>query len=292
MLKINLSPLRNKIDSYVKEYYSLSEKPELKEIDKDKQWITAMISKFVDFSIIEIELKDLKSINIAEIAKDYEDDTPAKKCISKKGFEIEKSLSHNKYILKNGKAAKIVLISMWQYSQKNEMKSVIENEFNISKKAEALGIGPKTYDTFICMNTTENRAYKVVVTEFIKGTSLAEWLKKDHSKEEKKNIHTILKKKLNKMHEHGIIHNSMNAENVILKFAQSSKTKISDLFITDYNHAYDVQDKKMWDYNQWIQSDRQILDNIMNKIDSYSNSDDVLLYVSAKLIDNKDIIIT
>jgi tRNA A-37 threonylcarbamoyl transferase component Bud32 len=99
----------------------------------------------------------------------------------------------------------------------------------------------------------------------------------------------MLKKKLNKMHEHGIIHNRMNEENVILKIANK---KVTDLYITDFTSAYDVQDKKMWDYNQWIQNDRQILNNIMSKVYSYSNADDVLLFVSQKLIDNKDIVVS
>lgn len=290
MLKINISSLQKKINQYVADYYQLKNAPPLKEIPKEKYWIQGMIYPYVEYAIINRELNGVNRITVSERTADIEEGL--KKCVTKKGYEVEKKLGEfsSKYLLKDGnKAAKIQMITMWEYKQRDELRSMINNQFKICKKAETLGIGPKTYDSFICYNESEKRAYRVIITEFIKGMSLEDWLKEDRSDKAREVVHNMVKKKIEKMHANGIIHNGLQwSQNIILKMKGN---KVLDVYITDYVNAYDVQDKSMWEYNKWIQQDRYVLTSIKNKVRSYGNVDDVVNYVLHKLIDQKNIII-
>lgn len=292
MLKINLSALNAKIYKYVTKYYFLEEQPDVPEIEKEKAWVKGMVTNSVEYAIINLELKDIKRIDVSERVINWDHSPAMQSCIKKRGYDVEKRLGEysNKFLLKGNKTAKVHMISLWEYKQKDEMKSVINNEFKICKKVENLGIGPKIFDSFICYNKTEGKAYKVVVSEYIHGSSLEEWSKIDHSPKEREFVHSLVQKKIEKMHENGIIHNSLfyTPGNIILKTVRG---KVVDAFITDFLRSYDVQDKKMWDYNKWIQEDRQVLSSIKKVARSYSNSDDVINYVAHMLIKNKDIVI-
>jgi predicted Ser/Thr protein kinase len=292
MLKINLSQLQTKITKYVSKYYSLSEKPDITELDKDKLWIKGMVTNGVQYAIINLELKDIPQIEVSERLIDWNHVPAMQTCIKKRGYDVEKRLgeSSNKFLLKGNKTAKLKWISLWEYKQKDEMKSVINNEFKICKKAETLGIGPKIYDSFICFNKADEKAYKVVISEYIHGISLEEWSVTERSTIERSFVHSIVQRKIEKMHEHGIIHNSLyySPGNIVLKTVRG---KVVDAFITDFVRSYDVQDKNMWDYNKWIQEDRQVLLSIKKNARSYSNADDIVNYVAYMLIQNKDIVV-
>jgi serine/threonine protein kinase len=192
--------------------------------------------------------------------------------------------------LKGNKAGKVDYVGAWEYKQRNEMKSLIASEFAISKKAEHLGIGPKTYDAFICHNTKELMAYKVMVSDYVKGVSLEQWLKQKHSPLERRRVYDLVKKKIDIMHTNGIIHTNLYSSNIILKTGKGGQ--IEDALITDFNSSYDVQDKTLWDYNKWIRDDRRVLDAIRNEAYSYNNADDVVNYVTFLMLKNKDIVIS
>lgn len=292
-LKINLSHLKTQIEKYVKEYYMLEEKPIIPEIEKEYLWIQSIISNHVEYNIIDQELADISRLEVKERPISYYNDPAQQTCIKKKGYEIVKRLGNeysNKFLLKGNKAAKVERISLWMYKQKNEMKSTIYNEFSIHKKAEELGIGPKTYDTFICLNELGNICYKVIIMDYITGIPLDEWLSKSPSQDDRRAMYNMIKKKVDIMHENGIIHGSLTNRNIIVKLGRGSKAE--DVVITDYINSYDMTDKSMWDYNKWIQNDRQVLRNIINASYSYNNSTDIVNYVTSKLIANKEIVIT
>lgn len=289
MLKINLSSLEKQINKLVSQYYTLKEKPVLKEVPRQRLWIKDMISEYVEYSIINLELAGINKITVSERLEDiYKDDKVMSTCVVKKGYTIEKKLGEhsNKFLLKGGKTAKVQIISLWLYKQKDELKSMINNEFRICKKAESLGIGPKTYDTFICSNQENKLSYKVVITDYINGMSLEEWMKETRTDKERDEVHGMVKAKIEKMHENGIIHNQLqwSSSNIILKMKGK---KVIDVYITDFLHAFDVQDKKMWEYNKWIQGDRAVLNKIQSNVRSYNNADDVVNYVVNELIDKK-----
>lgn len=292
MLKIDLSSLRNKIDAMVNEYYSLKKKPVVKDIDKESMWIKDMITPYVENSIINLELKGIEQINVSERVniEDYNHTSVRKNCIKTKGYKIEKSLGEysDKFLLQDGRVAKVKLLSLWQYKQKDEMKSTIKNEFNICKKVEKLNIGPKVFDSFICSNNKDTHAFKVIVTEYIKGMSLREWIDSNPRMSERKRVADIITQKMNLMHENGIIHNYLHENNIIVKIYNK---KVEDIYFTDFTDAYDVQDKKMWDYNKWIQNDRRVIDRVKNNVRSYSNADDIVNYVAYTLLSQNEIII-
>jgi tRNA A-37 threonylcarbamoyl transferase component Bud32 len=127
-------------------------------------------------------------------------------------------------------------------------------------------------------------AYKVVITEYINGVSLEEWLDTSPSKEEREKIYEMVKAKIDTMHGNGIIHDGLkwHSNNIILK--QDKAGNIIDVVITDFVRSYDIKDKKMWDYNKWIQQDRYVLDRIKSgNTYSFDNADDVTNYVTMKL---------
>ncbi len=302
MLKINVSAISKKIDKYVKEYYALKSKPDIPKTNEDLAWINSMIYKNVEYAIMNIELEKIKFIEVNERVKpsiSYFDDVylnTRTTCVQKRGYKIEKPLKNKydlstKFLLEGGdKVAKVEIMRMWNYKQKNEMHSMINHEFMICKKASDLKIGPKTFDAFICKNSSDKSVFKVIVSEYIKGLSLKEWLDKDPSDKERLMVFNIVKSKINKMHESGIIHNKMSTDNIILKL--NNKNKVVDALITDFVNSYDVSDKTMWDYNKWIQYDRDVLNDIKNTTKSYSHANDVINYVAYQLQVNKDIIIS
>lgn len=295
-LEIKLSSIEPKIKKYVDEYYGLLEKPVLDDLGKDMDWVCNMVRGHVEYAIIGLELAEVDRIDVSERIIAFNHEEAQKRCILKKGYDVEKRLGNysDKFLLKGSgvaKAAKVTRISLWQYKQKDEMKSVINNEFKICKKAEKLGIGPRTYDTFICYNRVGNSCYKVIISDYIVGKSLDEWMREGGKSDvEKRVVYDMVKAKIDKMHENGIIHGSLYGGNIILKYGRGGR--IVDVFITDFIHAYDVHDKKMWDYNKWIQQDRYMLGRILgNGVYSYNNADDVVNYVAGRLIANKDIVV-
>ena len=51
-----------------------------------------MITPFVEFTIINLELKDVKKIEVHERMVKWNHKNTQSKCVEKKGYEIEKSL--------------------------------------------------------------------------------------------------------------------------------------------------------------------------------------------------------
>jgi tRNA A-37 threonylcarbamoyl transferase component Bud32 len=293
MLKINLSKLNSKIDKHIKEYYGLTEKPITNPLDKDKQWIENMIAPYVEYAIINLELEGFSRINVSErydMSK-RDDNNVMMSCSKKKGYDVVKRLTDysNKYLVKGNKTAKVQRISLWEYKQKGEMKSALSNEFKIGQKAFELGVGPKVHDVFVCFNEQETNAYKVVVSDYIVGEPLEEWLNGTRTPEEKKQVYELVKSKIDKLHANGIIHNSLYAGNVIIVMQRG---KIADVYITDYLNAKDTLDKSMWEFNDWIKNDRRVLNSILSNKYFFDISDDVTLYVANKLIEKRDIIIS
>lgn len=295
MVTIDIRKLQPKIVAYVKEYYAKETKPQINELDKSISWIKDMIKQLVEYVIIDHELSNIHRVITQDsyFGSMYQPNMEPTSCVTKKGYKIVKRFSEysNKFMLENNKAAKVSRIYLWDYKMKNEMRSIIQNEFAISKKAEKLGVGPKVHDAFICLNTKENVAFKVVISDYIEGIPLNDWLARSPSSKEKARVKAIVKTKIDKLHEAGIVHNGLAwSGNVILK-VHPKTSKVTDAFITDYVKAFDFKDKSMWEYNKLISNDRSVLDSITQSSYSYSNADDVVAYTAQRLIENKDIVV-
>jgi hypothetical protein len=280
MVKINLTKLQEEIKVYVNEYYGLKEKPQLKELDPELVWVKDMIKRKVWFAVSALELEKTSKISVLEKNKES--------CLTKKKYEVINKLNDDmctKFVLKGNKVAKVNLINLWAFKQRNEMKDTIENTFQLTKKACEIGLGPKVYDTFVCLNEKEDCAYYVIVTENIRGMLLEEWLKLDHTPEERQQVHDMVNRKIDLMHEHGIVHNSLWSSNIILKM---SRNKVLDIYITNFMRAYELEHMK----NTNINEDKWILEHIKNeRVDSYSNADDVVQYVAIQLLAKKGLVI-
>lgn len=283
MLTIDLDYLRKYIQQYVHEYYLLKVKPSEEELavdEKTQQWLVPMLQTIVVFYVMREEVSDVSGgVKLYSTKKQKED------CLSMKNLKIEKNLSSDKFLLESGKAAKIRHVYAWG-AAKNEVRDNLSNEFAITRKVASMGITPKVHDIFMCENLRENVVYKIVVSDFVKGTSLQDWFNKNPSKAERNKVHDMVKEKLDKLHGTGIIHGSMNAGNIILKMRGKN---IVDVMFTDFQQSYDIMNKKMWDTNRLIKWDRFILSDILDKPWFSFNTDDVVKYVASRLIKEKKI---
>lgn len=282
MLTIDLEYLRTYIQKYVHDFYLLKQKPTDEELAVDAdaaQWLMPMLHELIVFYVMREEVSGIQGTKIFSTKKKKED------CLAARKLKIEKALSSDKFLLENGKAAKIKQVYSWG-AAKNEVRDNIVNEFEITRKVASMGITPKISDIFICENLGENAVYKIVVSDFVKGTSLKDWLSKNPSKEERTKVHDMVKTKLDKLHSIGIIHGSMDSGNIILKMRGAT---ITDIMITDFHRSYDIMDKKMWDTNRLIKWDRYILSDILDKPWFVFNTDDVIKYVVARLLKEKKI---
>lgn len=270
-MKVNIALLKRHIEKYVREYYT--NKSKARPLPADMQWVRDMISNFVQYNVISIELQH----PIVMVS----DTTP---CISEKGYAIEKRLGPSKMLLKGeaAKVAKISYVSFWAYRRKNELRQQVNQELAIYKKAHQQGFGPKMHELFLCYNKTTNALYKVVISDYVHGISLEEWLHTRPSNHEKKVVHHMVKDKIDKMHSAGIIHGHLVASNIILKM---ERNRVKEVMLTDFGVAFDEKKRT------FVDNDNDVLDVFVDMPARY-NVNEVVDYVAARLIANKHIIIT
>jgi serine/threonine protein kinase len=290
MLSINQKKLKDSVKTLVSDFYKADDvdiASVVADFDKDKyEWITSFLHSYVYSAVIQYELQSFSRIMI-----DEKDEKANKSCVTKK-YSIVKELTGrygtmNKFILKGDKTAKVTYIWTWGESKK-ELYDTISNEFNIAKRAGMLGISPKCHDTFVCCSSKDDSCRKVIVSEYIRGESLEEWNKKEHSAAEKKLVSDKLKAKMDLMHSHGIIHNNLHPGNVIIELYAKGKL-VKNVYLTDFQEAFDLGSRKAWDNNRFIKDDRSVLKTVYGK-DRYSNNiSDAVTFVAVKLIKGKQI---
>jgi serine/threonine protein kinase len=275
---VNLPLLRDKIKTYVREYYSLETRPILQPQD---QWLKDIISPIIEYTIIDLELKDMSRIQVTEPLLDLKVDKVMNQCMSQRNYKIVRKLENNVYLLSNNKVASFYYVGLWQYREKHEMHKSLQSLQNIYHKASKLRITPRFHDLFFCFNG--EKVFQVIVTDYIKGISLDAWLNQNHSPSERKHLYNILKRKIDRMHANGIIHNAVYNSNVIIRQGKL------DAFLTSFETAYDLNDKTMYSYNKWMKADRNVLNSILQNAVTINNAEEIVLYVAHKLITNNDI---
>lgn len=290
MLRINIDSLRKDVTQYVEQFYNLREAPAAFTLTDPKekaqeQWVIPLIDGLVHFAVIKQELQHITKIFNGKDGKD---------CLVKKKLTIEKPLagnrSPNKFLLSNGSAAKIIPIYNW-VSNKNELRDKVQNEMELTQKAAQLDIAPKVHDAFICCSSDENTCYSVVISDYVKGMNLADWLATEPSKAERQRLHDIFKAKLNTMHSSGILHRNLWEENVIVVTA-GANNNVKDVFFTDFHSAIDMQNKKLWDTNNLVRYDRHLLPKVLSGKTTYDfNLDEVKKYVAYRLIKANKIVL-
>ena len=141
------------------------------------------------------------------------------------------------YKVKDGKhvrALKIQEINNTNTS-KNTFKEVcerlrqIKNEVKNLRHAGNMGISPKVYDDFICIDHLQAKIYSYILMDYIDGEMLGTWLEKNSlTVKDKEN----LKGMLEKLHKKKILHQDLHSNNIMV-----SKNK--KFYIIDYGLSRD-----------------------------------------------------
>ena len=141
------------------------------------------------------------------------------------------------YKVKDGKhirALKIQEINNTNTS-KNTFKEVcdslrqIKNEVENLKYAGNIGISPKVYDDFICIDHLHSKIYSYILMDYIEGDMLGTWLENNSlTAKDKENLKSMLEK----LHKKKILHQDLHSNNIMV-----SKNK--KFYIIDYGLSRD-----------------------------------------------------
>ena len=129
----------------------------------------------------------------------------------------------------------------------------IKNEIEITKKMGDINIGPKLYDSYVCQPDM-NKISVLIVMEWMTEGSLDNWLQ--NNKLTKSQENSILKK-VEKMHELGIVHADLHQENILVT---KNKSKV-EFYIGDFGLSKTAKDlvKQQEDFD--IRNVRMITEN-------------------------------
>lgn len=138
---------------------------------------------------------------------------------------------------KNGKKYAIKSIDIHFnniYVSLNDNMKTIKNEIEITKKMGDMKIGPKLYDSYICQPDM-NRISVLIVMEWMTEGSLGNWL---HNNKLIKSQENSILKKVEKMHELGIVHADLHQENILVT---KNKSKV-EFYIGDFGLSKTAKD--------------------------------------------------
>tara|TARA_R110002074_G_scaffold15082_5_gene52122 strand:- start:2889 stop:3800 length:912 start_codon:yes stop_codon:yes gene_type:complete len=138
---------------------------------------------------------------------------------------------------KNGKKYAIKAIDIHFnniYVSLNDYMKTIKNEIEITKKMGDIKIGPKLYDSYVCQPDM-NKLSVFIVMEWMTEGSLGNWLQ--NNKLTKSQENGILKK-VEKMHEMGIVHADLHQENILVT---KNKSKV-EFYIGDFGLSKTTKD--------------------------------------------------
>ena len=137
---------------------------------------------------------------------------------------------------KNGKKYAIKAIDIHFnniYVSLNDYMKTIKNEIEITKKMGDIKIGPKLYDSYVCQPDM-NKLSVFIVMEWMTEGSLGNWLQNKLTKSQENGI----LKKVEKMHEMGIVHADLHQENILVT---KNKSKV-EFYIGDFGLSKTTKD--------------------------------------------------
>jgi tRNA A-37 threonylcarbamoyl transferase component Bud32 len=142
------------------------------------------------------------------------------------------------YALKEQK----IVTSTWKPNKEDQLK-LVKNEIIISKKMGDLGISPKIYDYYTCYENSILQVY--ILMEYMNYGTLKEWILKNNFTNSNKN--DILKK-INQLHKHGIVHNDLHLENILVTEINGKP----EFYIADFGLGLTLESIKKKDYRKDI----------------------------------------
>ena len=332
LMDFNLSKIKGQIEKYVKLYIAtdkekLSDKKE--KYSKDDPSIAAIynvLERIILGSYTNILVEDL--IEYKPTGKDNTDgNDDYKKMLCMKPFTDGVKpvmMDYGTYTI--GKTTLVTIESVNIFTNTENVRESIEQEFSLLKKAAELGVAPEVTDAYLCSNQL-NEVFKVVYFK-VPGpvVRLRKWLYEGspimNVSSMSQSTKAIYKKKyadlLTKLHDDGIIYSTNKYQN-------------DDIFVTFKDESADTirggkkgtKSKKNKKNKEGTKSkddtkdkdvkviDKIFLTNFENSIDyesskakmfanelqynpferSYEQSDTIVNFVIEKLFDNKDVVI-
>ncbi len=285
-MEINLIKIKPLIKKYIEEFYKLKDKEKnninlkyLQQIQNTNRFntILLLIEDYIDEILLEYQIKNIKNKNISTGNKiinlldaDKTDENFETKCVDSNKLKLIGTGYFGKvFEFNKTKAVKIKNITrLFQINNKpDNLIKIIKNEYNISKKAGKLNVGPKIYNHFICK--TDIGYYHIIYMENIKNSiTLTDWLKKKRSENSKKLILDKIEEKIKILHKNNIIHHDIYGDNILI----IKKPKI-DIKIIDYGISYNsktlIEKEKYIEYKnlKFLLNIRvSITDYIINKL--------------------------
>ena len=141
-----------------------------------------------------------------------------------------------KYALKEQK----ITIVDWKPSKEDQL-ILIKNEILISQKMGELGIGPKIYDYYTCIDNSVLQVY--ILMEYMDGGTLKDWaLKNNFTNQHKKNV----LEKIEKIHKEEVVHYDLHLENILVKENNGKP----EFYIADFGIGLTLDSIKDRGYNQ------------------------------------------
>tara|TARA_Y100000389_G_scaffold185812_1_gene205564 strand:+ start:2035 stop:3069 length:1035 start_codon:yes stop_codon:yes gene_type:complete len=108
----------------------------------------------------------------------------------------------------------------------------IKNEIENLKYAGSIGISPKVYDDFICVDHLQSKIYSYILMDYIDGELLQKWLEKNRlTKDDKDKLLGML----NKLHKKKILHQDLHGNNIIV-------SKNRRFYLIDYGLSHNSKD--------------------------------------------------
>jgi hypothetical protein len=116
-------------------------------------------------------------------------------------------------------------------------------EMEISKIAGNIGVGPKIYDSYICVNDLDSTCYGIIYMEYLHGITLSKYLdSSSRTNEDKIEVRKLLDEKIMKLHQYQILHSDLHSDNVFIILDNHNNQKIKDVKIIDYGFSQYIQD--------------------------------------------------
>jgi predicted Ser/Thr protein kinase len=113
----------------------------------------------------------------------------------------------------------------------------IEKEADITRHLGDLGVGPKIYDVYYCINDGKIKYYYVM--EYMNQGDLQNYMQKNKISILPKNHITKIINKLNKMHEAGYLHDDLHMGNILV----NEKNGIPEFYISDFGLSNKISQK-------------------------------------------------
>jgi len=121
----------------------------------------------------------------------------------------------------------------------NNLDNLVEinflKEVEISKIAANLDVGPKIYDSYVCINDENSEIYGIIYMEYIKGMTLNTYLNNIISEKDRKKLRKMVENKIMKLHSNNIFHFDINGNNIMVILDSNHKAK--DVKIIDYGKS-------------------------------------------------------